>query len=461
MIPIIILSVAGVLSMFIGAFKWKKAALPIVLLTGLAALVANFLPGNRSDIPQYSGMIQFDAFAVNFSGVLILVTLLILVLSRRYYKDAAEHLGDIYALFLFSLVGGIIMVASNNLVMFFVGIEILSIPLYILAASERNNLLSNEAGLKYFLLGSFITVFLLLGTVLVYGITGSFEFDKIYAFLEQSGGNIPVLLRMGILLIIITFIFKISAAPFHFWSPDVYQGSPAVIMAFMATVAKTAAFGGFLRFISYAIAPVSELYAPIIGVLAGLTMTVGNLMALNQTNLKRLLAFSSIANAGYVLLALVQLGDNSNSSVLYYLLVYSIANVLTIGVYLTAKETTGLDNIEGLRGLYKSNPPLAFCLALAMLSLAGIPPLAGFVGKYAIFADAMQHGQLVLVIIAALNSAIGIFYYFRVMMMAFQTQEEFPKAIPHVVGYSAVLIVCILALLGLGIMPNLVLGVFK
>ena len=457
MYPIIILSLAGILSMFIGAYKLKKLALPAVLVATLAAFVANLLPENLQDAPVYSGMLKFDSFAVNFSAVLMGITLVILILSRRYYRDNHEHLGDIYALFLFSVVGGMIMVGSYNLVMFFVGLEILSIPLYILATSERNNLLSNEAGLKYFLMGSFITVFLLLGMVLMYGMSGSFDFGAISAYLSSTPET-PALVKLGVMLIMIAFIFKISAAPFHFWAPDVYQGSPAVIMVFMATVAKTAAFGGFLRFLTQAIAPIGDSFTPLLAVLSALTMTVGNLMALNQNNLKRLLAFSSIANAGYVMLALVGLGANSSSTVLYYMLVYSIANVIAIAVYLTVKESLGSGSIDGLKGLYQSKPLLTFCLVLAMLSLAGIPPLAGFIGKYAVFVDALHNGYAWLVVLAALNSAIGIFYYFRVMRTAFQSPAEGPVTVPYVLGYSAVLVICTLVLLVLGIFPNVVLN---
>jgi NADH-quinone oxidoreductase subunit N len=457
MYPIIILSLAGILSMFIGAFKWKKAALPAVLLATLAGFVANLLPQNLHDVPVYSGMLKFDQFAVNFSAVLMGITLVILILSRHYYRQTTEHLGDIYALFLFSVVGGMIMVGSYNLVMFFVGLEILSIPLYILATSERNNLLSNEAGLKYFLLGSFISVFLLLGMVLMYGMSGSFDFAAINAYLGSTTEVSP-LVKLGVMLILIAFIFKIAAAPFHFWAPDVYQGSPAVIMVFMTTVAKTAAFGGFLRFLTEAIFPIEDTFTPLIAILAALTMSIGNIMALHQDNLKRLLAFSSIANAGYVMLSLVGLGSSSSSSILYYMLVYSIANVITIAVYLTVKESQGSGSVDGLRGLYQTKPLLTFCLVLAMLSLAGIPPLAGFIGKYAIFVDALQHGYAWLVVLAALNSAIGIFYYFRVMRTAFLPAEAGTISIPYVLGYSAVLLICTLVLLVLGVFPNIVLN---
>jgi NADH-quinone oxidoreductase subunit N len=462
MYPIIVLSVAGILSMFIGAFKLKKVALPAVLLATLAAFGSNLLPQNFNDTPLYSGMLQFDWFSIRYAAVMIAVTLVILILSRRYYRDAAEHLGDIYALFLFSVVGGMIMVGSMNLVMFFVGIEILSIPLYILAASERNNLLSNEAGLKYFLLGSFITVFMLLGIVLVYGTVGSFDFDAINSFVHShnSADELPVLFKVGVLLILVAFIFKISAAPFHFWSPDVYQGSPAVIMVFMATVAKTAAFGGAYRFLDACIGPMSDDFSAMFAVLAALTMSIGNLMALRQDSLKRLLAFSSVANAGYLMMGFIGLNEKPTDTTLYYMLVYSIANVIAIAVYLTVKESQGSGSIAGLRGLYQSKPLLTFCLVLAMLSLAGIPPLAGFVGKYAIFVEAIRDGYAWLVVIAAINSVLGIFYYFRVMRAAFEPAEGGPVQVPYVLGYSAVLVMCTLALLVLGIFPNLFFGIW-
>ena len=455
MTSIIILAAAGIASMFVGVFKFKRIALPLVLLACIAALCIIFLKLNGGYEDIIGNMLQFDPFSYGFSIIMILLTMGVFIISKYYFRENMEHLGDIYSLFLFSMIGGILLVSFQSLVMLFISIEILSIPLYVLAASNRKNLFSNEAGLKYFLMGSFASCFLLLGITFIYGTAHTFEMQGIFNFIYASEGDLPALFITGCFLILGAFIFKISAVPFHFWAPDVYEGSPSVITAFMATVVKTAAFGGLIRFIVMSGLVQTDNWQEIITVVAILTLIVGNVTALYQTNFKRLLAYSGIANAGYVLVAVATLQVNTYEYILYYLASYGVASILAFTIYSIIKDHTGINTIDGLKGLFVKNKMLAVTLAFAMLSLAGIPPLAGFFGKYAVFANAIQADQIWLVVVAVVTSLVGVFYYFRVMANAFNSSSEIP-VVPIHFSYKLVLILGVIILLVLGLMPDLI-----
>ncbi len=454
MTSVIVLAAAGIASMFVGVFNIKRLALPLVLLACLAALGIIMFHYNGGYESLMNNMLAFDAFSYGFSVVMILITMGILVISNFYYRNNVEHLSDIYALFIFSLIGGILLCSYNSLVMLFLGIEILSIPLYILAASNRKNLFSNEAGLKYFLMGSFASCFLLLGITFIYGTANSFDMNVIAQYVNANPGNLSPLFITGAVLILGSFIFKVSAVPFHFWAPDVYQGSPTVITAFMATVVKTAAFGGLIRFISGTIFPETAIWSDVLNVIAILTLIVGNILALYQTNLKRLLAYSGIANAGYILVAVATLREETFGYVLYYLTAYGVGSMIAFTIYFIVKDQTGIDSIAGLKGLFSKNKFLAAVLAFTMLSLAGIPPLAGFFGKYAIFVNAINANAIWLVIIAILTSLIGVYYYLRVMTTAMSAGDDIPKLDIHL-SYKIVLILGVIIMLTLGVVPDL------
>lgn len=454
---IIVLAAAGIVSMFLGVFKKGRWSLPLMVLACLGALSIMIFKLNGGFDAYMNNMLVFDNFSHSFSNIMIAITIGVLIMSSHYYRDNIEHLSDIYALMLFSLTGAILVVSYQNLIMLFLGIEILSIPLYILAGSNRKNLFSNEAGLKYYLMGSFASCFLLLGITFIYGTAGSFDLNQIAAFVSANDGKLPMMFITGCILIIGAFVFKISAVPFHFWAPDVYQGSPTVITAFMATVVKTAAFGAFIRFIDQTIILQTGIWQQVVIIVAALTLVVGNIIALYQTNLKRLLGYSGIANAGYVLIAVASLQENSYQYVLYYMGGYSIATIIAFAVYSHIKDQTGTDTIEGLKGLYKQNPMLTLALSFALLSLAGIPPLAGFVGKYGVFANGIQAGNTWLVIIAVLTSLMGVYYYLRVMVATLQSAETPRIAISP--AYSFMLVLGMLILLAMGILPQMLFNV--
>src|SRR6201996_3021901 len=414
---LIILSVLPILVLYLGLYKAKNALLPVTVLGLLVALgfaVMEWTKHNDAR-PIYHGMMLFDNFAVAFSVITIASTILILLLSKEYFEKISTHVAEYYAIILFSLAGIIVMLSYNNLTMLFIGIEIMSVSLYILAGIKKSDFASNEASLKYFLMGAFSTGFLLFGITLIYGATGTFSLEAIRDWVVTNQ-RVDPLLYTGIMLIIVGLCFKVGAAPFHFWTPDVYEGSPTLVTAFMSTVVKTAGFAAFLRLFSASFGQLSSFWVPALLIIAVITLFIGNITALYQQSFKRMMAYSSISHAGYLLFAIVALGAGSASSVLIYATAYSIASIIAFGALILIRENAQNDNFESFNGLAKNNPFLALMLTIAMLSLAGIPLTAGFVGKFYMFSGALSGYKIWLVIIAVVNAIVSIFYYFRVIV---------------------------------------------
>ena len=422
MTALLILFATAIVALFSGLTNNRSVLQPIALIGSLLALGATFFdPLGLND--RYTSMIQFDDYALAFSGVAILAAALIIGLSGWGFRNLHDTLGDNYGLMLFSLCGALCMFSFTNMVMLFLGIEILSIPLYVLAGSRRDDLAGNEAALKYFLMGAFATGILLFGMTLVYGATASFDLAVVNEAI--ASGKSPVgMLHVGILLIIVGLSFKISAVPFHFWAPDVYQGSPNLVTTFMATVVKTAGIAAFYRLFSMAFAPAMDFWSIPITVLAALTMTVANMTAIFQTNFKRMMAYSSISHAGYLLLAILAIGvPGSEGALLFYTLTYSLATICAFGCYMVVAEQNGDGSFAAFNGLSKKQPLLAAVLAISMLSLAGIPPTAGFFGKYFLFSVAFAKAPW-LIVLAVINSAISIYYYFKIIIAMYFSREE-------------------------------------
>ena len=453
---IVFLAVSGIVILASGLFKLHKWLLIIALIVCVIAFILNIsgwnLPGS-----YYNHMLTIDRFSVKFSGLLIFQTLLVFMLCGFYYSDEIEHLADIYSLFIFSLIGGLIMVSYSNLVMFFIGLETLSIPLYVLAASHRTNLLSSEAGLKYFIFGSFQTCLLILGIAFIYGSAQSFDTAAIADYVRQHGDSLPGLFLMGVILLLSAFAFKVAAFPFHFWAPDVYQGSPTAVTAFMATVVKTSAVVSLLRLVMSVFSGIHEIWFYTLMAMTALTLIIGNITAVYQTSFKRLLAYSGISNAGYLLIAIVALNARSESVILYYSLVYSIATIASFSIFIAVKEQLGVDELENFKGTYVKNPLLTAALTVSMLSLAGIPPLAGFLAKYFLFVNALSEGFTWLVIIAIITSIIGAYYYLRIVSYLFNRKEVVGSAIEINATYRIILYFSIFTLIILGLFPNLIL----
>ena len=455
MTTLIIISVLPIVLLYLGLYKAQKALLPVTIIGMLVALGAAVMQWNNNADPMYSGMMLFNNYSIAFSVVSIISTILILMLSKGYFEKISNHIAEYYAIILFSLAGIIVMVSYHNLTMLFIGIEIMSVSLYILAGIRKNDIASNESALKYFLMGAFSTGFLLFGITLIYGACGSFDLDAIRDYVVTHPRNIDPIFYTGVLLIIVGLCFKVGAAPFHFWTPDVYEGAPSLITAYMSTVVKAAGFAAFLRLFSACFLPIAEFWSPVLLVITIITLFLGNITALYQQSFKRMLAFSSISHAGYLMFAIVALGAASANSVFVYATAYSIASIIAFGALVLVRQQTGSDNFEGFNGLANKNPFLALVLTISMLSLAGIPLTAGFIGKFFMFSGALLQYKYLLVIIAVVNAIISIFYYFRVIIaMYFRSAERSEVLVPayykFVFGLSAVATVVI------GVYPSLI-----
>lgn len=427
-------------------FIWAIAVLGLLALFGLNIL--QWGPETYS----FNNMIITNHFSVGFSGLLLLLGAFVITLSGNFYKGEEEKFSDYISIILFTICGGIAMVSFGNIAMFFLGLEVLSISLYILAGSKRKDMRSNEAGMKYFLMGSFASGLLLFGVALIYGASGSFDMGTIGAYAVQNGAQ-SVLFMAGVGLVLVAMLFKVSAVPFHFWAPDVYEGSPMLITAIMATIAKIAAFAAFYRMFSYFM-PAFPLYAWVLSAVTALTITLGNFSALNQDSFKRMLAFSGISHAGYLMLGIVSLYGVTANAVLFYSFGYGVASIAAFAIAIMVAQNMGSEKIEAFNGLGKRRPMLAAALTIAMLSMAGIPPFAGFFGKYYIFSEAIRTGHLWLTVLAVINSIVGIYYYMKVIL-AMYTKDGDEVAFKITPAYGVVIFVCIALLLLAGLMPGL------
>ena len=452
---LITIAVTALVVLYAGLFKAKKALLPLTLAGLLISLVFVITSWNQPTV--HFGMMQIDNFALAFGGLSIVGTMLIFLLTQRYFAENSPNIAEYFTLILFALCGIIVMVSYKNLSMLFIGIEIMSVCLYILAGIRKLNFASNEASLKYFLMGAFSTGFLLFGIALIYGATGSFDIDVIQTVLVNNVTTVSPLFYPGIILMMIGLSFKVGAAPFHFWTPDVYEGSPSLITTFMATVVKTAGFAAFLRLFAGAFAPLHDFWMPALFVIVIITLCIGNITALYQKNFKRMLAFSSISHAGYLLFSLIVLTSNSASNVFVYAAAYTFANIVAYAILINVKQKTGSDDIESFNGLAKRNPFAAFALTVSMLSLAGIPLTAGFIGKYLMFLNVLEKYQIALVVIAVLTALIGFYYYFKVIVAVyFKEGKEIELDTP--LQYKVVLAISTVIILILGIFPSIVLN---
>jgi NADH-quinone oxidoreductase subunit N len=451
-----ILSGLGLFSLLSEIFNFRKILFPVVLLGLLASCAVVIMDWNTS-ISHFSNMLTFDNFAVAFSAVISFIAFLWFMMSRDYFENNT-HVTDHFALVLFSLVGAVFMVSYTNLAMLFLGIEILSISLYILAGSKMKDLASNEASFKYFLMGSFATGFLLFGIALIYGVTGSFDLPTIANAIKSATGTFTPILYAGILLIMVGLAFKISAVPFHFWAPDVYEGAPTVVTAFMSTIVKIAAFAGFFRLFSMCFASVSSQWVDVVEVITILTLVVANITAVYQNSVKRMLAFSSVAHAGYMLITLVSLNEISDNAILYYAVSYASASIAAFAVLHNVAFENENASVEAFNGLVKKDPFITIAMTIAMLSLAGIPPLAGFFAKYYIFTVAIESGYFGLVLLAVVTSLIGVYYYFRIIIAMYLKASDNSRPVQLTLMHQVVIIICVITIVVLGIAPDMIIS---
>lgn len=452
---IITIAVTALVVLYAGLFKAKKALLPLSLFGLLISLVFVVTSWNTNQVSY--GMMQMDNFALAFSGLTITSTFFILLLSQNYFAKNSENIAEYITLILFSLVGVIMMLSYKNMSMLFIGVEIMSVSLYILAGIRKSNLSSNEASIKYFLMGAFSTGFLLFGITLIYGATGSFDIDVIGEYLVGNYNAVSPLFYPGIILLMIGLCFKVGAAPFHFWVPDVYEGAPTLITTFMSTTVKVAGFAALLRLFVDTFAPLHDFWMPPVMALACITLFIGNVTALFQKHFKRMLAYSSVSHVGYLLFSIIALSGQSSNGALVYLTAYTFASIIAFAVLILVKQKTGSDHFDSYNGLAKKSPFAALTLTIAMLSLAGIPLTAGFIGKYLMFLNVMGDYHVYLVAFAILNALVGFYYYFRVIVaMYFKEGPEVDLQTPA--QYKLVLALSVVITVLLGVYPSLILN---
>jgi NADH-quinone oxidoreductase subunit N len=441
----------GVLCLLFEIMNFRKAIIPVTIL-GLMGILGLTLSELNSPATYYNNMIVVNKFSVAFSSLFIVLTIFLVALSDNFYEKHQTKISDYIAIKIFLLSGAVAMVSFGNLSMFFLGIEILSISLYILAASDRMNIKSNEAGLKYFLMGSFASGILLFGICLIYGAMGTFDITEISEYTRSA--ELPSWFFIGIVLLTIGMLFKIAAVPFHFWAPDVYQGAPALTTATMSTLAKVVAMASLYKLLTAMNVEITYGFQIVIVVISIASMTVGNIMALKQTNVKRMLAFSGISHAGFMLMALLS-ATTAAGSLLYYATAYSLAGIAAFTVLLYVCKDKGNEEISHFNGLGKTNPILAAVLTASLLSMAGIPVFAGFFAKLMLFTQTIQSGYLILVIAAVINSIISIGYYFK-LILAMYTKDaaEEKQATPF--AFYAVAVLSIVMNLVIGLYPTLI-----
>jgi NADH-quinone oxidoreductase subunit N len=425
---------------------------------GLAFWAAIRLWGSREEL--FGGMIVVDMASLLLQIIFLVVGFITVLLSVRYVAEEGLELGEYYALLLFALLGAMLMASGGDLLVIFLGLEIMSLAQYILAGMRHNVLKSSEAAMKYFLLGAFATGFLLYGISLLYGATGTTNLAGIMTAVREGGLSDHPLMSIGMGLLVVGFGFKIAAVPFHMWTPDVYEGAPTPVTALMSTGVKAAAFAALARVFVTALGDLQGSWAPIFWGLAVLTMTGGNLMAIAQQNIKRMLAYSSIAHAGYLLIALVAAGPAGLTGLLYYLLAYAFMNLGAFAVVIAMEQREDryllLDDYSGLGFRY---PLMGVAMALFMFSLSGLPPTAGFMAKFYVFSAAVEQGYIVLTVVGVLNSLISLYYYLRPVVFMYMEESKADRPARPVEPFLlAGLVLTILGTIQLGLSPARWLG---
>jgi NADH-quinone oxidoreductase subunit N len=454
--PVLVLSVFTMLVMLVDLFVGKnKSVLVFVALTGLLMAAVSSFAKTDWPVASFGGSYVVDHMSVFFTMIFCLSSALAILLSVDYNQREKIRVGEYYSLIMFCTVGMIILASSTDLIMIFLGIEIVSLCLYVLAGIRRGDTRSNEAALKYFLLGAFATGFLLYGMTLLYGATGTTKLTGIAEALSHAEVLSQPILMMGVVLLIAGFGFKVASVPFHMWTPDVYQGAPTPVTAFMAVGPKAAAFAAFFRVFTTAMPELAPTWEVLLSIVAVTTMFVGNLGAIMQTNIKRLLAYSSISHAGYILIAIIAKGSLATSALLFYMLSYTF---MTFGAFsiVILLGRNGKENLEleDYSGLGFQAPILGAAMSIFLLSLGGLPPLAGFVGKFYIFQAALNEGYVVLVVLAVLNSAISLYYYLKVIVFMYMKEPkgEFQLSLTPIT--LLVIIIGVLGTIQLGLFPG-------
>jgi NADH-quinone oxidoreductase subunit N len=447
---IVLSAVFGVVMMFSGIITSHRQAIRVIAIVCMALLLgANIAEQFGSNFFKFNprNMLVFDSFGLLFNSIAFASTLMYFFLSSRDMEKVGINFAEYFALIFFILCGIAIASSFTTLLMLFLGIEIISIPLYILTGTDKRNLKSNEASLKYLLMGAFSTCLMLMGIALLYGVSGTFQVDQIITTTEKIN---PMTIG-GILLLIISMSFKVSAAPFHFWTPDVYDGAPTVFTSFMATVVKAAGFIAFIRLFGSSFMKLQSEWQMIIAIITAVTLFIGNITAVFQQSVKRMLAYSSIAQAGFMLFAILSMNDLAKEGLILYAAAYSLATIGTFAILTRMKDYT----FDGFNGFAKSQPVLAATNTVFLLSLAGIPLTAGFFAKYWMLAAALKTGKFLwLVIFAILCAAVSVYYYFRVIQAMYFRDAGIAEPVVTNKSFKGWLVVLAAIIILLGIFPE-------
>jgi len=452
--PELELAVFGMFLLIFDLLIQQKRRLGYIALAGIASSALFLYRIRDIEFSAYGGVLSLDAFSIFFKLIFLIAAALSIAISLRYLDIERENHGEYYALILFSTMGMMFMAGAVDLVTLYIGLETMAIATYVLVGFLRSNQRSNEASMKYFLLGAFSSAILLYGMSLLYGISGSTRFVDIAEALSRRPVTDPISL-MAMITVSAGMFFKIAAVPFHQWTPDAYEGAPTSITAFMSVAVKAASFAMMLRIFMVALYPLRPQWVSIMAAVSVMTMTVGNIAAITQSNLKRLLAYSSISHAGYILIGFIAGNATGITAVGLYLLIYTFTNIgaWAVIVALRRRDVIG-EHIDDMAGLFFKHPAAAVLMLIFLLSLAGIPPTAGFIGKYYLFAAAIETGHNVLAVIAVLNAAVSIYFYLRIVVSMFMRDATERTGLTSAPGLSFALGIALIFTMVIGIYPD-------
>ena len=459
-VPMACVTAAAIAAMTAEAFRARGERMPIGPLGAIGlvgAAISTWLLWDRQ--ATSFGVVAADNFGLFVTGTLVVVGLLSLGISVPTLDRERLPRGEYYALLLFALAGMMLMATATDLLVMFLALEVLSLAVYVLTGIRRQSAAGTEAAFKYFLLGAFSSAFFLYGIALVYGLTGSTRLDRVGTLIAAQALTPAPLQLAAVGLLLVGFAFKVSAVPFHMWTPDAYEGAPPAVTGFMSTGVKAAAFAAFARVFLSALEPLRDDWRPLVWGLAALTMVVGTVVGLAQTNVKRMLAYSSIAHGGYLLVALVSANDIGKGAMLFYLLTYAVTNLGAFGVIAALESNDRAnDQVSDYAGLWRRQPALAALMTIFLLSLGGFPPLGGFIAKWYVFSAALTAGYTWLAIIGVLTSVVSVVFYLRIIVMMYMTDGDDLPAIDVVPNPTAVALLASAALIFyLGILPTRVL----
>lgn len=460
-VPLLCVVAAAIAAMVAEAFRTPGERMPIAPL-GIIGLIgagaATYLLWNHR--AESFGVVVADNYALFIFWTLIIVGILSLVLSVPVVEREGLPAGEYYALMLFSISGMMLMAMATDLLVIFLALEVLSLAVYVLTGIRRDSPVATEASFKYFLLGSFASAFFLYGIAFTYGLTGSTKLDRVAALFASQSMAPSGLHLVAIGLLIVGFAFKVSAVPFHMWTPDAYEGAPPSVTGFMSTGVKAAAFAAFARVFLTAFESLHPDWSVVLWVIAAATMIVGTVVGVAQTSVKRMLAYSSIAHGGYLLLALVSANQTAKSAILFYLLTYAVTNLGAFGIIgLLETADRPRDQVRDYAGLWSERPGLAALMAIFLLSLGGFPPFGGFIAKWYVFTAAMEAGYSWLAIIGVLTSVVSVYFYLRVVVMMYMTPAAGPMSLPPVPKFAgAALVASAVIIFYLGILPTQVMN---